>query len=281
MTPVGWGREWSAAMSALLLGLLGTAPPVQADEVARVDDSREAAPEPQPPARFFRVTASTGFDFSTGDFGTDTDSEAWYMPTAFKIEWDPIFLKVTGPYVVLDGDVVIIDGQPQGDPAFTGRRDGIGDVVIAVGAGYYPLRGILPAVELSGKVKLGTGEEDYTLQLDVIKQFGPVTPFATVGYRFVGDLPDLDLDDKFFASAGAMLSFASSINSLDGMSVGVVYDWAQSAVPGQPDIQEIVPFAMTKLGDRFAIDRYTVIGFSNSSPDWGVGMQLRVFWERG
>ena len=42
-----------------------------------------------------------------------------------------------------------------------------------------------------------------------------------------------------------------------------------------------MPFAMIKLGDHFAIDPYAVIGFSNSSPDWGVGMQLRVFCERG
>ena len=205
------------------------------------------------------------------------------MPTSLKVEWDPIFLKVTVPFVFVDGDAVLIDGQPVGIPLFVGSRDGIGDVVIAAGYGYFPDGGIIPAVELSGRIKigtadeeqgLGTGEEDYTIQLDLSKNVGRVTPFAAVGYRFIGDPPEVKFNNKIFASAGLSLSLGRRF------SMGLAYDWAQSAVPGSPDIQEIAPFGSIKLTEHLAFDPYAVIGLSNSSPDWGLGTQLRVFWQR-
>ena len=283
MSSVERGLGWVVAVSAVLLGLLGTAPSVQARDPARVDALREGAPQPQQPGRFFRVTASTGFDFSSGDFDTNTSTDVWYVPISIKLELDPIFFKVTVPYVVVDGDAVLIDGQPEGIPVSAGTRNGIGDVVIAAGYGYFPDGGLLPAVQLSGKVKLGTadenkglgtGEENYTIQLDLSKNIGPITPFAAVGYTFIGDPPDVNLDNKVFASAGLSLSLGSRV------SVGLAYDWAENAVSGRPDIHEISPFASIKLGDHFAIDPYALIGLSSSSPDWGAGMQLRVFWQR-
>ena len=265
-------RGWMFAVPAVLLGLLGTVSPAHA-----------VAPEPKEPERFLRVTASTGFDFSTGDFGTDTDTDVWYVPTYLKVEWDPIFLKVTVPFVFIDGDAVLIDGQPEGIPLSVGSRGGIGDVVIAAGYGYFPNGGVLPAIELSGRIKigtadedqgLGTGEEDYTIQLDLWKNIGRITPFAAAGYKFIGEPPGVNLNDKVFASVGLSLSLGRRF------SVGLAYDWAQSAVPGSPDIHGISPFASIKLSDHFAFDPYAVIGFSNSSPDWGLGAQFRAFWQR-
>ena len=279
---------WGAAF--LLLGYHGVFPaPAAAQEGVPEDVLLGDTPHSADPAKFFRITAATGFDFTTGDFGTDADSDAWYLPTSVKVEWDMLFAKLTVPYVFVDGDVVVIDGVPQGASAFTGKRNGIGDVVLAAGAGYYPVEGMLPAAELTGKVKfatanedkgLGTGEVDYSIQFDTWKPFGPVTPFATVGYTFYGDPPDVNLKNRAYVSGGAVLSLGKIGGPVfDRYSVGLVYDWAQSSIGGRGDIQGLSPFATIKLGRHFALDPYATIGLTSRAPDWGIGMQIRAFWE--
>ena len=51
------------------------------------------------------------------------------------------------------------------------------------------------------------------------------------------------------------------------------------AVEGRSDIQEISPFASFRFGKRFSINPYGLVGLSSSSPDWGMGVQFRVFWD--
>jgi hypothetical protein len=157
-------------------------------------------------------------------------------------------------------------------------------VVLGVAYVFYPEpSSALPAVELSTTVKigtgdpgkgLGTGENDYTLQADFSKAFGSLVPFAGLGYRFVGDPPGRDLRDKWLAYAGVSASFGRRI------SVGFSYDWSQSASPNNSDSHELSPFASFKFGRSFAINPYAVIGLSQNSPDWGLGLQFRVSYDR-
>ncbi len=281
--PFQWRLLRAVAVLLVLLGVCGSGvsaadEPVPESVITEPYEADEATDS----WRFFRLTMSTGIDFSSGDFDTDTNTDVWYAPTSLKLEWDPFFIKVMLPYVVVDGDAVLIDGQPEGGPGFGGTRDGIGDIVLSGGYVYLPSSAYLPVVEFTGKVKfatadedkgLGTGEEDYTLQLDVSKRFGRLTPFAGIGYKFLGDPPDFNFNDKLFASGG----FSARLG--DRVRVGVVYDWAESAVAGRSDIQEISPFASFRLGENFSIDPYALVGLSNSAPDWGAGIQFRVFWD--
>lgn len=280
---IEWRLRWAVVVLLALVGLCGSATAL-AGEPAREYGATEsrAADEAHGPRRYFRVTASTGLDFDSGNFGTDTDTGIWFVPSSLKLEWDPFFIKVTVPYVIVDGDVVLIDGQPEGGPGFGGTRNGIGDITLSGGYVYFPTSRFLPVVELSGKVKfatanedkgLGTGQENYSLQLDVSKQFGWLTPFGAVGYKFIGKPPDFRFNDKLFASGG----FSARLG--DRLSVGVVYDWAESAVSGRPDIQEISPFASFRFGSNFSIDPYVLVGLTSASPDWGMGVQFRFFWD--
>lgn len=277
---IEWRSHWAVAVLMALAGLCSSAAALAA-EPAPLHGYTElhAADRTDGSARYFRITASSGFDFSAGDFGTDTDSDVWYLPTSLKVEWDPFFIKVTVPYVIADG-VILIGGQPEAAPGLGSSR-GIGDVILSVGYVYFPTAKWVPVIELSGKVKLatadedkglGTGEEDYALRLDVSKRFGRFTPFGTVGYKFIGDPPGVDLNDKIFASVG----FSARLG--DWVSAGVVYDWAESAVSGRPDIHEVSPFASFRIHRNFSIDPYALVGLTSSAPDWGLGVQFRVFW---
>ena len=229
-------------------------------------------------ARWFRLTASTGFDYSSGDFGTPEDTGLLYVPVGMKLEWDPFVFRVTVPYVRIDGDIVPVGGAPEVAPGFTGVRSGVGDVVVSATWVYYPEIGLMPVAELTGKIKfgsadenqgLGTGETDFTMQLDLSKRFGRVTPFAAVGYKVIGNPPGLALRNKLFVYGGATMRLSDHVNG------GIAFDWSQSSVAGRDDFRELSPFMTFKLGRRVALDPYAVIGLSDTSPDWGFGMQIR------
>ena len=228
----------------------------------------------------FRLSASTGFDYSEGDYGTGDSSSTLYIPTSVKLELDPLIFRLSIPWgrstCSLFDDACQGGAQPE--------ESGVGDVVLGVAYVFYPeASSALPAVELSTKVKigtadpakgLGTGENDYTLQADFSKSFGSLIPFAGLGYRFVGDPPGQNLRDKWLAYAG----FSASLGRRIG--VGISYDWSQSASPTRPDSHELSPFASFKFGRSFAINPYAVIGLSENSPDWGLGLQFRVSYDR-
>ena len=231
----------------------------------------------------FRLTASTGVDFSTGDFGGSTDTNVLYLPFALKFDFDYVLLKLTVPYLRIAGDVVSVGGQAEFVSGVEGERDGLGDIVLAAAYVYYPKWKYVPLVEVGGKIKfgtasedkgLGTGKIDYTLQLDLSKTFGRFTPFAAGGYKFVGSPKGFDLDNKAFVYGGI------SAKVFDFLNVGIVYDWSQSAVPENGDFNEISPFATIKVSRWFAFDPYVVIGLSKWSPDWGIGVQLRFIYDR-
>jgi hypothetical protein len=288
---VGW--LGGAVAFSVLMSLAGA---IHADEEAadsfprsqengsdQDDDYYEDAPEDYFGAKSFRITASTGVDYSTGDFGGPTDTDILYVPFGLKFEWDPIVLKLTVPYVRIDGDVTLVGGQPEPVPGLTGVRDGLGDIVLAATYVYYPGVDFLPLTELTGKVKfgtadedkgLGTGETDYSIQLDLSKRFGRVTPFGAAGYRFIGEPSDVSLQNKVFAYGGV------TVRVMDSMNLGLVYDWSQSSVKGRSDFHELSPFATFRFGRHFAIDPYFVVGLSESAPDWGTGIQLRFIYDR-
>jgi hypothetical protein len=290
---------------ALLVGVTAWAqtgpPPDEAVEDAQDTEELEQAagsreprwdPDDEPEdffgARPLRLTASTGFDFTTGDFGSDTTSDIWYVPFAAKLEWEPFIVKLTVPYLRIDGNATLVGDQPQPNPDAIGLRDGIGDIVLAASYVYFPGPSVsfLPLTEITYKVKfgtadedkdLGTGEIDHTVQLDLSKRFGIVTPFVGGGYKFIGDPPGTDLKNKGFAYVGL------TARVMERLNLGLAYDWSQSSVRGGPtdrgDFHEISPFASIKLGKHFAIDPYGVIGLSKPAPDWGIGMQLRFIYD--
>lgn len=271
-----------AQVSRLLTGLIAIASVFGASSNAWAvapDDY-----EDEPP---WSLTMSTGLDFTTGDYGSNTKTDTWYVPLGVKFEFEPIILKVTVPYLIIDGDGSVVGGGDggviTGSGLFNGINDGLGDVILSGSYVYFPDASWLPVTELTGKVKfptgdedkdLGTGEFDYTIQLDVSKAFGRVTPLGTVGYRFMGDPPGLDLNDFLFASGGLSLRLG------EGVSVGAIYDWRDNSSPQTKDKHEAVGFASFDLSERLSFNPYGVVGLSKYASDWGLGFQVGVTFGR-
>ena len=116
--------------------------------------------------------------------------------------------------------------------------------------------------------ELGTGENDYTLQLDLADNYGKFTPFATLGYRIMGDPPDLDLNDVWFSSLGFDYRLSPSLY------VGGVFDYRQAISAGAEPMWELMAYLSWEMDGSWELNGYGVAGFSDASPDTAIGLQL-------
>lgn len=223
------------------------------------------------------LTLSSGVDYSRGDYGEAVTSETWYVPVIGKYESGSMIYKLTIPWLRITNPSVGPDGVPLAGDCDR-IESGLGDTVAS--ADYAVLDGrdggnLL--VDLVGKVKLPTGDEDHCLgtgksdfsgQVDVTQGMGPVTGFATLGWKKLGDPSDTDFRDPVFASLGLVTRVASSI------SVGLAYDWRQKVTSDGDEIQELTLFGTRKLSPDWKVQLYALAGFSDASPDAGGGLLL-------
>ncbi len=223
---------------------------------------------------------STGIDYSTGDYGQAEETEILVVPVSAKATAGNFAFTVTVPYLRIDGPggvVVGPGGEPlPGVPSAGGVRQGIGDLTL--GATYTVPSETLGGLELEfgGRVKLptadqseqlSTGETDFTASADVSYPIGNVVPFVSLGYRFLGDPEGVDLQDGPTASIGASI--------LLGQSVLIVsYDYARASSALAEDAHEIFAGLSAPLSSRFNLTGYGIVGLSEGSPDFGIGLLL-------
>ncbi len=232
------------------------------------------------------VEVATGIDFSKGDYGDDQDTEITYLPVSVKFIYGEWSLRAATGYIYLDGPGTVISGGDLG-PTPTPVRDrvvadedgeaGLADTSVSVT--YSPeLDSESWYLDFTGKVKLptadedeglGTGETDVTLQVDVSKLVGNYLPFATLGYRFVGDPQDFELEDTAYGSLGVAYYFRNDVNA------GISYDYREAASPSAEDPQELFSYLNVGLDNNWRLIGYGTVGLSEGSPDFGVGVQIK------
>ncbi|HWH49562.1 MAG TPA: transporter [Burkholderiales bacterium] len=229
------------------------------------------------------LTLSTGIEYSSGKYGETEKTEMYNLPVTAKYEtglWTfrlslPI-VRVTGPanVVVVGDDVVTIPG------ASTARRTetGLGDLT---GSAFYNLldeRTSQFGLDVGAKVKLGTadedkglgtGENDHSVQADVYKPVGDATTaFGSLGYRFYGDPPGVDLRSVFYGSLGG--SYRISPDS----SFGLAYDFRPRITDGGSQVSEATAFLSQRVSREMKLQYYGVKGFADGSPDFALGVML-------
>ena len=159
------------------------------------------------------------------------------LPWTFKVTVP--YLQIDGPANVvggIDGGVVVGDTTSQRE-----KESGLGDIVASVMYSIDPLGDAAPFVDLTGKIKiptadedknLGTGETDYSFQVDLSKIYGAWIPYVTLGYQFMGSSDTLELDDRPYASIGTDYRLNPQT------SLGAAYDWKQAATDTSDDVSE-------------------------------------------
>ncbi len=233
------------------------------------------------------LTLTSGVDYSSGDYGSPIDTDILYVPISLKYAKGPWALRVSSGFIDLEGPGGVIPGGDTGPINAPDRRrltktseSGIGDTYISL---------ILSPefesdpdlfLDLTTKVKiptadedkgLGTGKTDFTIQADLAKLYGGVMPFGSVGYRVVGNPKTFELNNTFFASLGAAYYFTPRV------SLGTSYDFREASSPfADSDGHEIFTYLNIATKGRVGISLYNVIGLTDDSPDFAIGLQFTV-----
>lgn len=236
-------------------------------------------------------TLSTGLNYSSGTYGTDTTTTITSMPIIARYDRGPWILKLTVPYLRITGASNVIPGvgtvanaNPRGrgrGPAgggtapsttTTGTAEGWGDIVAAATYNAYGSADL--AVDLTGKVKfgtadadegLGTGENDYAAQVDVYKTYGRITAFAGLGYNVLGSSQFIQLDNVFNATVGGAYKFD------DQTTAGLMLDAREKTSASGHEQSELTAYVTHKLDRHWKTQAYALKGMATGSPDWGVG----------
>lgn len=231
------------------------------------------------------LTLSTGFSYATGDFGEPVDTDLIYVPATliYRMDelaltpypWDQLELRVTVPFLAIDGPADPFRGAP---PSGSRSDSGLGDVLVRASYIWLPrVRSHWPVFELQAQVKiptadetrnLGTGSTDFELQIGLSKAIGPLWPFVSVGYRFVGDSERLGLRSFVFTTVGG------SMRVHPRLVLGLDYEFAQASAARRDASHELVPFANIRLPGRFTLAPYATFGLAGYTPDFGGGFSI-------
>lgn len=228
------------------------------------------------------MTLSIGTEFTSGTYGGDLDIEDTYVPLTGVLDYGNVAFRLTVPHLTVDapeGTIFDPDGEPlPGSGAMT-TESGLGDVIGSVTIfDVIKSQRLGLAMDLTGKVKfgtadekkgLGTGENDYTMQADFYKFVERFTWLGSVGYKVRGDPAGVDLENVLMASLGGAYKFNSDVKA------GVFFDYRESAIKGGDSIQEFSGFVSRRLNSDWRVQVYALTGLTDSSPDWGAGLQIK------
>lgn len=224
-----------------------------------------------------KFSVASGFDYSSGKYGTNSNTDILSIPVIAKYEINRWTLKLTVPYVSVTGDGSVLPGIGKAKTSTSTQRtteSGLGDIV--AGATYNIYQGSADAlvVDFTGKVKLGTadknkglgtGENDYSGEFNVYKGLGNITALATIGYKVYGDTSATPLNNVFFGSVGGIYKLTPDT------SAGLIYDFRPKITDNGSNLSEMTAFVNHKISQTWKAQGYLVKGFANGSPDYGVG----------
>lgn len=222
---------------------------------------------------------STGVEYITGTYGGTEDIEELYMPLTFNVNANKFSVSVSVPYLSVSAPAgTVTDGQTVPGEGDITTESGLGDVTtnLTIYDVYYNAN-LDFALDVTGAVKfgtadfdkgLGTGENDYSLYLDGYKWFEGFTLLGSIGYRWRGEPDGVELNDVLVGSLGGLWPAGSK------STLGMIFDYRESALEGSDDIQELTAFGSIELNDHWYLQLYGFAGLTDSSPDWGGGLMI-------
>jgi hypothetical protein len=230
-----------------------------------------------------KLSLTSGVDYSSGKYGQSESTEITYVPFIAKYETGNTTLKLTVPWVKITGPGDVVGGNT---PIVLGSSNrpittesGLGDIVlsatqtIAQFGEHNPL-----LLDLTGKVKfatassaksLGTGKNDYTIELDGYKAMNKtVTLFGDVGYKKLGDPSGINLNNVWYGSAGFAYKYSPAT------SAGMMADIRQATMNTSQPLRELTIFLTHKFNTNYKLQTYLTSGNTDASTDLGGGLML-------
>lgn len=231
-----------------------------------------------------KLTLTSGVDYSSGKYGQSQSTEIICVPIIAKYEFANTTFKLNVPWLQITGPGDVVGGVSS--PIVVGNSNrpittesGLGDIVLTATQSILQTNETNPLLlDLTGKIKfgtastskyLGTGENDYTIDLEAYKILNKsLTIFWDVGYKLMGDSAELKLNNIWLASAGLSYKFSAAD------SFGIMADIRQATQNTSQPLRELTIFAMHKFNANYKMQAYLTHGYSDASADWGGGLML-------
>jgi len=225
------------------------------------------------------TSLSAGFEFTSGKYGGTTTTNIIYIPVTGKVQFESIYLKLTVPYIrVSSAGTGVVRGMgtvKTSTSTATTTQSGLGDVIFSAGYNFYESDKL--ALDLVGNVKfgtadpdkdLGTGKNDYSVQVDGFYTIKATSLFATAGYKIVGAPVGVSVNNIAYGTLGV----SQKLN--ETTSAGVALDVAQSSSALSPGTREVSVFVTQKISKTKKVSASLIKGFSDGSPDYGFGLNM-------
>jgi hypothetical protein len=226
-------------------------------------------------------TFTVGAEYTSGKYGADIDTTMQQIPFILGYTTEQYAWSITVPYVRISGSEDVTFSSSTKSPMFSTTTtsnvehtdSGLGDITLS---GTYQIQDetkVKPWLAVTGKIKLGTadetkqlgtGENDYSVQLEIAKK--AVHAFA--GYKIIGDTSTVNFNDIMFGAVGITIPL-----NKDWTSVAEFYT-EQASVSGVDNIQEVNLSLSKSLKDKKKFNMYIIKGLTDSSHDWGAGISM-------
>ncbi|OGQ88971.1 MAG: hypothetical protein A2512_09725 [Deltaproteobacteria bacterium RIFOXYD12_FULL_56_24] len=154
---------------------------------------------------------------------------------------------------------------------------GLGDLSAEAGYGFFTFGDSGVLVEISGRIKfptadedkgLGTGKADYSAQAAVSLPAGRFQPFVQLGYTITGDTSLMTLNDVPYGSLGATLILGKYLDATGA------YSFRQKITDTADDFHETSLSLEWRMGRGWRTWAAFAAGLSNAAPDWTSGIGL-------
>ena len=239
------------------------------------------------PLAHAQFAASTGFDYTSGKYGYDTETKVSSWNVTGEYAYEGLTTRIVIPQLRVTSPVgtVVIAGRPRLQNRInalnqgkTETESGRGDVELSASYNFLHNRETDWSLSLAGSVKLptadddkglGTGKTDYGIALDLSRSFGHFTPTIGFGYRIIGNPTGANLKDYAYASIGAGFWITDTTN----LSLTLESDQPDSASSGVDN--ELSLGLNQHLGKHWDIEAHVLVGLSKSAPDKGLGASVR------
>ncbi len=250
-----------------------------------------------------QFSLSAGANYSSGKYGTSNTTDIWSVPVTAEYDVDRWTFKLVVPYINISGSDNVIpgvgkvkNGNPRGrglghviggvlpggggstGTTASGSASGLGDIVASAGYELFTSADRTAGLDLTGKVKfgtadenkgLGTGKNDYGISLDTYKVVGDWTAFGGVGWMKYTSSQYIQLKNGFNANVGMGYKLGGSDD------IGAYYYYRERIATGGAPQSEVTGYWNHKFNDSLRLQAYVLGGFTNASPDYGVGASLK------
>ena len=221
-----------------------------------------------------KFSLATGFDYSTGKYGTASTTDILSIPVIGRYATGPWVFKLTVPFVQISGTGEVVPGMGhiKARGATKKVQSGLGDIVAAASYDLYQNSASTRGVDLTGKIKfatadagLGSGANDYAAQMDAYQSLDKFTAMGSLGIKVLGSPAGTTLDNVLYGSLGGVFQFTHQTRG--GLDLSLARP-PSANVAGQ---RELTAYAIYQIDAHLKAQGYVLKGFADGSPDAGVG----------